>query len=367
MKTEITALDLRYLVKEFKILEGGKIDQIYQTSKKDFLIRFHVPSKGKVMLRLILPKFVYITDYKGGIPEKPLGFCLFLRKYLRNARVRKVLQEDFERILVIEFEKEKKYNLIIELFAKGNMILCDTENKIIGLLEQQRWKDRDVKAGIKYEVPKRKYDFLKLKEIELKEIAKQEKEIVKALAVDLGLGGVYAEEICFAAEIDKKKKKLNPEELKKLYKAIKELRLRKPKPIIYSGKDIMPFELGIHEGKEKRNFKSFNEAIDKVITISLKESDETKKKSKYADKIKKTEKIIEMQKKNIEKLEKEMKENTAKGEKIYENYKLMEQILEEIKKARKKYSWEQIKAKLKGHKIIKEINIKEKKAVIELK
>ena len=41
-------------------------------------------------------------------------------------------------------------------------------------------------------------------------------------------------------------------------------------------------------------------------------------------------------------------------------------LIEEINKAAKKYSWKEIKEKLKGHKIIKEINPKDKTIVLEL-
>ena len=59
-------------------------------------------------------------------------------------------------------------------------------------------------------------------------------------------------------------------------------------------------------------------------------------------------------------------EESKKAELIYNNYQLVNEILSEIKKARDKYSWSEIKEKLKGHKIIKEVDAKEKKIVVEL-
>ena len=51
---------------------------------------------------------------------------------------------------------------------------------------------------------------------------------------------------------------------------------------------------------------------------------------------------------------------------IYHNYGLINDVLGEINKAAKKYSWKEIKEKLKNHKIIKEVNEKEKKIVVEI-
>jgi len=51
---------------------------------------------------------------------------------------------------------------------------------------------------------------------------------------------------------------------------------------------------------------------------------------------------------------------------IYQHYQDITEILTEINKAKDKYSWDEIKSKLKGHKTIKEINAKDKKVLITL-
>ena len=55
-----------------------------------------------------------------------------------------------------------------------------------------------------------------------------------------------------------------------------------------------------------------------------------------------------------------------KGEIIYNKYNIIKEVLDELDKASKKYSWKEIKEKLKGHKIIKEINEKDRKVVVEV-
>ena len=45
---------------------------------------------------------------------------------------------------------------------------------------------------------------------------------------------------------------------------------------------------------------------------------------------------------------------------------MIKEILDEIGKASKKYSWKEIKEKLKGHKTVKEINEKDRKVVVDI-
>jgi len=61
-----------------------------------------------------------------------------------------------------------------------------------------------------------------------------------------------------------------------------------------------------------------------------------------------------------------IKTNNERAEIFYTNYNLIQNIITELKKAREKYSWKEIKEKLKGHKTIKDINEKEGKIILEI-
>ncbi len=361
MKKELSSLDLKYLVKEFSILKNAKVNKLYQY-RNELLLDLHVPSKGKFLLKVFLSNLIYITKNKRDY-FSPSGFCMFLRKSLTNSRLRNIQQIESERILDLEFEKEKKFHLIIELFSKGNIILCRSDYKILGCLSVQKWSNREIKKGNKYIYPERKYNIFKIKEKELNElIEKSNKDsIVKALAVDLGIGGVYAEELCLLAKINKKKKELNDKEIKKLYEKLKKLTNKKPEPGIYENNDMVPFKLEQFKKLKFEKFKTFNEAINEKY--GKKEDIAT---TKHDLKIDKVLRILEEQKNKIKELEKKAKENTRKGELIYEKYQLVDSIIKELLEIRKKHSWKEIKEKLKGHKLIKEINEKENKVTIQL-
>ncbi len=361
MKKELSSLDLRYLIKEFAILKNAKVNKLYHY-RNELLLDLHVPSKGKHFLKIVLSNLIFITESKRDY-NIPSNFTMFLRKTLVNSRLRDIKQLESERILDFEFEKEKKFHLIIELFSRGNIILCRSDYKILGCLTVQKWRQRTIKKGEMYDYPKRPFNLYKIKEKELKELIKNSKmdSIVKVLAVDLGIGGVYAEELCLTAKIDKNKKELNDKEIKKLHEKLKKLISKKSESGIYENGDIVPFKLEQFKDLKFEKFKTFNEAIDKKYGKI-----EDIVKTRHDLKVGKILRILEEQKETIKELEKKSEENTKKGELIYEKYQQIDSIIKELNEIRKKHSWKEIKEKLKGHKVIKDIDEKDKKIILEI-
>ena len=134
--------------------------------------------------------------------------------------------------------------------------------------------------------------------------------------------------------------------------------------IIYKDKemiDLVPFELEVYKDNEKKEFPTLSEAID-----LFKSSTKVIKKSAKEKQIEKQQRIIDAQEKKIKELEKKEEIDRAKGELIYQKYQEVDEILKEIKKATNKYSWKEIKDKLKGHKVIKEVNTKDKKIKVDI-
>jgi predicted ribosome quality control (RQC) complex YloA/Tae2 family protein len=370
MKTELSALDLYFLVKEFKEIINAKIDKIYQ-SKNEFLFQLHLPNIGRRYLKVLLPNFIFLSNEKL-ISKHNGNFALSLRRHLNNTRIRHISQINFERILEFKLEaKDKTYNLIVELFRPGNIILCDQDYKIILAIKYKGFGSRLIRPGIKYDHPKKEVNFLKLSERNLVSILeKSEKSsIVITLAVDLGLGGLYAEELCLRANIDKKKSKINYKEAKRLYKVIEDIKNEKIDATIYLDKekviDITPFEVLLYKEKFEK-LSSFNTALDVYLSKKFQKAIIKEKKSKFEKEKLKLETIIKKQESQIKGLEKSYLENQRKGELIYEKYTILNKILEEINKARKKYSWKEIIENTKNNKIIKTIDEKEKKIILEL-
>jgi len=367
MKNQIASIELYAIVSELQILLNSKLDKIYHPSKPELLLQFHVPNVGKRLLRIVSGKYMYLTDFKVS-SDKPTGFCVSLRKYLTNARLRKVEQKEFERICEFVFEKsvDEVFSLFIEFFGKGNIVLV--RNGVIVLtLFPKIWKDRVLKVGEVYAYPQREYNLLDFNEDELKHmISETDKEsIVKALALDLGLGGVYAEDICTEANVDKDKKPSLVKNVGGIFKAIERLKKEKPKGFVYKN-DVVPYELMQYKSLLHKEFLSYNEALNEVISSDLKEQINSLKNKDYDSQVERYNAIIKNQTKTINSLTAKENDARSKAEAIYQNYQTVSEILTEIKKAVSKFGWEHVKEKLKGHKIIKDVNPKERSVVIEL-
>lgn len=368
MKSEITSLDLHYLIRELQKLVGARIDKVFEQAddRKEFLFVFHKTGAGKSMLRIKLPGLVYLTESKQVFPETPPGFCMFLRKHLGNARVKEIRQRGFERILEIVFEtKEGDSILICELFSKGNMLLIDENRRIKGLLESQNWQARTVRGGTVYEYPPEQANPINLTDQAFRKIISSSAfdSIVKMLAVEIGLGGLYAEEICLRAGIDKSKRQFSEEKLMLLFREMKKLLDEEIKANIVDG-EMVPFEMMLHKEKEKQSFESFNSTLDSLSekVVSFSEAKEVKERKTKHDKIRV---VIDKQKSRLEELEKGIVENQRKGELIYEHYQEIKQLLENINIDRKKIGWEELKKKYKNEKLIKEIDDKNGKIIVE--
>ncbi|MAG38466.1 hypothetical protein CMO90_00080 [Candidatus Woesearchaeota archaeon] len=365
MKTEITSLELYYLLKELKPLVGGRIEKIYQKDKS-FMFVIHVRGEGKKFLKVSFPGAIYLTEHREDYSELP-GFCKFLRKRLMRTSIESIEQKGFERILEFKIQaKDELLVVIIELFSNGNLLVCDGNYKVISALESHKWKDRTIRGGIKYAYPPEQNNVLLLNEEDFCEIIKKSDKdsIVKSLAIDLNLGGLYAEELCLLAGVDKSKKNLSKKDIIKVFKKLK-LLLSKMVCANIVGDEILPFNLKSLDSVGKK-FSSFSEAIDSKLSKKIVEELETAKDTRKQETIDKVMAIIHQQEQTINGLKKSMKENQRKGELIYEHYEIVKKTLDSINKARDKFSWKEIKEELKGHKVVKKIDEKQGKITLEI-
>jgi len=261
--------------------------------------------------------------------------------------------------------KEEEFFIFVELFSQGNIILCNSENRIRSALITKKWKDRTIRGNIDYVFPKQKYNTLTIKQDDFIVALKNTKKdsIVTTLAIDLGLGGRYAEELLIRGGIEKHRKRLNSEEQLILFKELSKIRKIKISARI-TKTEIMPIKLKLFS--EAKECKSFNEALDKVLTGLIEKEEQTKETAGYDQEKKRIDKVIEQQTATIETLKQKAKDNQRKGELVFENYQIIDHVLKELNKAKKTHSWKEIKEKLKGHKVVKEIQEKNKKVTIEL-
>ncbi len=355
MEDTISFLEIGVLIRELKEkLIGARVRKIYHPKKEELIIRFY--KNEKISLRVLVPRYISVTEYKKENPTHPSHFCMFLRKYFTNAELVDIKQPNMERIVEFIFSKNnEKYSLIFELFSKGNILVCDKEGKILIPLKVQRWKDRQIKHHETYKLPPKRFDLENLTTDSLKRtmINSSRNQIVKCLAVDVGLGGVYSEEICKKAGISKEK---NPQELSQNEFSIISSKIMelleyadsgelKPNVIFENEKpiDVQPFELDIYEKNKKEYFESYNEALDYFFVKYMSKKVSSEKESNISREIVKQEAILEQHQKYLEELKKDSEILKKKGDYVYQNLGKIKDIFQNIKNAKSQgKSWEEI-------------------------
>lgn len=324
----LSALDVKYLVRELKELENARVEKIYQVADKEMLISLHSSASGKKLLKIVPGQVMYLTKEKGETKEKPSVFSMTLRKHLKQARVTNIAQTEFERIVEITFSNERR--MIIELFSKGNIVLIDKEGKIVAVLERQEWKHRTIEKGRIYVYPPTTINPFKLTEEEFRNrYEKSEKgNAVKILASDFSLGGKYAEEVCALAKIDKKKKKIDTV---KVWRVMQRLESKRLNPCILDfgvRKEIIPIDIVSEKEISRKHFPTISECLEyyeKNFGEKVVEKQEEKEK---------LEELAELQKKHIEELREESKEFKKIGDLIYTKYAEIDELVKEVRETR---------------------------------
>lgn len=314
-----------FIVRELKeLIEGSKVVKVFSNGK-DMMVELFQSGKGKLLLKIIPGEAIFLTKDRDNT-EMPNPFAMYLRKKLKQGKIANIRQINFDRVVEIRIDSLK---LILELFSKGNIILTDDRDKILNCLENQEWHDRIIKKGETYKLPPSKVDLFTLESEEFKKIAEMsdKENIVKTLAVDFSLGGRYAEEVCFRAEVDKEKKK--GVDIYKLYKTVMNLkneRMITTVVIVDEICDVYPFEMKSMEDIRKDRFNTFSQGLDKYY--------QTRKQEKIVLGKEKLAELANIQKQRIADLEKESVEFKEIGDKVFSNYDWISKLIEEVKETK---------------------------------
>ena len=377
MKEEMSSVDIRYVVRELQWLVGSRVDKVYHDGDE---IRIKLRTKeGRADLILQAGKRFHLTSYVKEAPKQPSSFTMLLRKHLSGGFIDAIEQHQFDRIVKI---RVGDYTLIGELFRRGNIVLVDSENRIVAALRYEEYKDRAIKPKAEYKFPPARENPLEVSFERFLELMREDEnlELVRALARKLNMGGMYAEEISIRAGFEKTTpvRELSDEDLRKVYEAMMGTFNDEPRPnIVYKDgnmHDVVPIELKIYEGLEKRYFKTFSEALDEYFGKLTIEKAKIEKTRKLESKKKQLLATLRKQEEMLKGFEKAMNENQEIGDLIYANYTMVERLLDEFRKATEKLGWEEFKRRIEvgkkeGNKValmVKAIDPKEKAVTIEL-
>lgn len=115
-------------------LVGHRVNQIYDIDNKTYLIRLHNNDERTVLL-LESGTRIQATVFDWPKSNAPSGFTMKLRKHLKNKRLENIEQLGSDRIIDLQFGTgEAAYHVILELYDRGNILLCDNEYMILNVL-----------------------------------------------------------------------------------------------------------------------------------------------------------------------------------------------------------------------------------------
>ena len=361
MKDEMNAFDILAMTSELQSIVGGYVDKIFHWDKRNVLLRVNSPDGRKEVLLKDL-KWLYIAPGKPDIPDIPSEFAVNLRKHLSNMRVVAVSQREFDRIVLIDLERgELKYQLIIELFSGGNLLLV-SEGKILNSIISRKWRHREIRPGVEYIFPQTKFNPRDMDYgLFSQTVIASTSDAVRTLATAVNIGGQYAEEACLRAGVMKNAKaaELTGDETQRLYDQINSMFTEAQtaidaREILIDEElaDVSPIPLKQHEGCAVETYENFSAAIHHYIQ-NLK--DEQPQEDKEVSRLKR---LYDRQKEAIDAQLAVADDYTAQAEAIYSQYADVDAFLKKFSKLVEGKNWEEIREIVKPYSVISEIDPK---------
>jgi len=358
-KRELTGVDLVALVGELRGRVGAVVDKAYLYGED--LVRLKMREGGERLELLIEvgeTKRVHPArpEHVPDAPERPPDFARKLRERVSGANLAVVRQHGFDRVLVFEFRRQDgDTTLVVELFGDGNVAVLDESGSVVDCLETVRLKSRTVAPGARYEFPTERPDPDDLSRTAFEDaLLDSDTDAVRTLATQLDFGGLWAEELCTRAGVEKTKDVdgLTDEDLDALYAAVGRVfdALETPDPRVYyrdgNRVDATPLPMEEYADVESEAFDSFVAALDDYFTnagVEKAEAAEDDSAPDFAAEIEKQERIIAQQENAIEEFDEQAGREREKAELLYAEYDLVDEITETVREARESgHGWDAI-------------------------
>ena len=370
-KRELTSVDLAALVTELNRYEGAKVDKVYLYG--DDLLRFKMRDFDRGRVELLVEvgdtKRVHAADPDRvpDAPGRPPNFAKMLRNRLSGADFAGVEQFEFDRILTFDFERgDENTRVVAELFGQGNVAVLDETGEVVRSLETVRLKSRTVAPGAQYEFPASRVNPLSVSYDALAaRMDDSDSDVVRTLATQLNLGGLYAEEVCTRAGVEKTTpiEAAGDDEYRAIHSALEDLRDRlrggQFDPRLYEDDgtvvDATPFPLEEHEreGLDSEAADAFNAALDEYFhRLERADDDDSAEEAAssrpdFEAEIAKQKRIIDQQEGAIEEFEQQADTERRRAELLYANYDLVDEVLSTVRQARDDdVAWDEIRETL---------------------
>ncbi|MFC4359051.1 ribosome rescue protein RqcH [Halobium salinum] len=395
-KRELTSIDLAALTAELGRYEGAKVDKAYLYDDDLIRLKLRDFDRGRVELLLqvgdLKRAHVAAPEHVPDAPGRPPNFAIMLRNRLSGADFAGVEQFEFDRILTFSFERgDEDTDIVVELFGQGNVAVLDENGEVVQSLDTVRLKSRTVAPGSQYEFPASRVNPLTASyERFAANMDDSDTDVVRTLATQLNFGGLWAEELCTRAGVEKTLDidDATEEQYRALYDAFQRvkapIRTGELDPRVYVEEvtpddangdgeggdgesesyervvDVTPIPMEERDGVDSEGFDSFNAAVDEYFYRLQRDEERAERggsagggggggrqRPDFEEQIEKQKRIIQQQEGAIEGFEEQAAAEREKAESLYANYELVDEVLSTVRTAREEgVPWDDIEEKL---------------------
>jgi predicted ribosome quality control (RQC) complex YloA/Tae2 family protein len=372
-KRELTSVDLAALDRELSAYAGARFEKAYLYPDDTVRFRMRDFDRGRVELLVAVrdPKHLRVApaEHVPDAPERPPDFAMMMRNRLEGAELVDVEQFEFDRIVSLRFERDDdSTTVVVELFGDGNLAVLDAAGAVIDSLETVRLKSRTVAPGAQYEFPDARFNPLAVDEPDFAaRVRDSDTDVVRTLATRLNFGGLWAEELCTRAGVEKTLdiEAMSDDQINALYveveRLIETLEQESFDPRVYyeaaedeadrRAVDVTPVGLSEYEALESDVFDTFNGAVDHYVRELQAAASEAEsagaQRPDFEAEIERRQRIIQQQEDAIENFKAQAEAEREKAELLYAHYDLVDEVISTVRGARAEdVPWEEIEARL---------------------
>lgn len=357
----MTASDIYVMLREARDAVVGRwILNVYQVNGT-LLFKISQDSPNKTWLLIEPGKRMHLTSITYERDARQRAFCQTLRKHFRDHKVAAVDQHDFDRVVYLRAGPPgNQYTLVVELFGNGNAVLLDPQNRIVTAMTYRRMRDRDVVRGAYFQFPplRAKDPSTATSQDQDALLDSSESDAVRTLVSGYNMSGSTAEEILTRAGIafNTPARSLQSGQRQTLYDAMMTyfdaLRTGQLSPCIVmdangDSLDVLAFSSSVHKTAQKKDYETFNEALDSFFSTQHVEKVTNHVEAQYQVEKTKLEQLLQKQKSHYEDMEGRAAQSRAAGTIVYQHLPLIDELLATIRDARKRnLPWREIETRL---------------------
>jgi len=159
VKSRFTSTDIAAMVAQLRpVLLGSRVVNVYDIGGKLFMIKFSssaatantgeeedaedISAPGRNILLIESGIRFHLTQYERKKSPIPSGWTMNIRKLIKNKQLEKIDQVGVDRVVNMQFGVgEKAIHVVLEMYAKGNIVVTDFSGKILLLLRSYQLED----------------------------------------------------------------------------------------------------------------------------------------------------------------------------------------------------------------------------------